>query len=81
MFIVEDGDWYRASIIEAFPDSTVKVEYVDFGNETEVPVSQLRPVTEDYTRLPLLAFKCSLYGTYICISNTNKPGDSFIKVY
>lgn len=62
---MEDGDWYRASILEVFPDKTVKVEYVDFGNQAEVPVPQLRPATEEYTHLPLLAFKCSLNG--ICI--------------
>ena len=50
-------------MLEIFPDNTVKVEYVDFGNQTEVSTSQLRPVTEDYTRLPLLAFRCMLHGT------------------
>ncbi|XP_045189866.2 uncharacterized protein LOC123547112 isoform X2 [Mercenaria mercenaria] len=57
-----DNNWYRASVLEIFPDNTVKVEYVDFGNQTDVPTSHLRPVTEDYTRLPLLAFRCSLHG-------------------
>ncbi|XP_052252046.1 tudor domain-containing 6-like isoform X2 [Dreissena polymorpha] len=61
-FPVEGGDWYRATVLEVFPDKTVKVEYIDFGNIADVPVSQLCPATEEYTHLPVQAFRCTLHG-------------------
>ena len=38
------------------------MEFVDFGNTELVPLSMIRPITNDYVELPILAFKCSLAG-------------------
>ncbi|KAL4232117.1 Tudor domain-containing protein 6-like [Mactra antiquata] len=58
----EDGCWYRGSVLEIYPDSTVKIQYVDYGNCSTIPMSSLRPISMDYTDLPVQAFQCSLYG-------------------
>ncbi|XP_052771757.1 tudor domain-containing 6-like [Mya arenaria] len=74
-FPVEGLDWYRATVLEVFPDNTMKVEYVDYGNQADVPLTQIRPATEEYTRLPLLAFRCSLHGV---VPNGQKWSDEAI---
>ena len=57
-------DWYRATVLEVYADGTVKVEYVDYGNTEVVPVTDMRPATDQYTTLPLQAFRCSLHGGF-----------------
>ena len=59
-----DNSWYRASILKIFPDKTAQVEYVDYGNTELVPLTMIRPVTNDYIELPILAFKCKLSGRW-----------------
>ena len=61
-FVSVDNSWYRASILKLYPDKTAQVEFVDFGNTELVPLSMIRPITNDYVELPILAFKCCLSG-------------------
>jgi len=56
-----DGEWYRAEIIALLP-GIIKVRYVDYGNEAMVAESDVRVLPTEFTRLPQLAVKMSLYG-------------------
>lgn len=59
-----DGGWYRSVVTETFPDGSLAVQYVDFGNKEILSTNQLRPMKPDFAELPIPAFKCSLYGMY-----------------
>ncbi|XP_059053782.1 maternal protein tudor-like isoform X2 [Achroia grisella] len=57
----DDDNWYRARIRHT-KGSKVVVAYVDYGNEQEVNISDLRTITPDLIRLPAQAMKCALKG-------------------
>ena len=56
-----DGSWYRAKVT-ALTAEVASVLYFDYGNSTEVPVSDLRVLDEQFRSEPLQALKCSLNG-------------------
>ncbi|XP_059059729.1 maternal protein tudor-like [Achroia grisella] len=56
-----DDNWYRARITNK-RGSKVIVAYVDYGNEQEVNISDLRTITPDLMRTPAQAIKCALKG-------------------
>ncbi|CAL1279712.1 unnamed protein product [Larinioides sclopetarius] len=71
-----DGVWYRAQVIEK-NKNLYKVFFIDYGNETEVSISDIKPLHEKFTN-PKLSFCVSLYG----IKNedlNNELLDKFIK--
>lgn len=55
----DDTNWYRARIIDTRQNKII-VAYVDYGNEQEVDVSDLRTITPELMRLPAQALKCAL---------------------
>lgn len=55
----DDDNWYRARVRE-LKGNKVVVDYVDYGNEQEVEVSDLRTITPELIRLPAQAMKCGL---------------------
>lgn len=55
----DDGNWYRAKILELRAGKIV-VAYVDYGNEQEVDISDLRAITPELIQLPAQAMKCAL---------------------
>lgn len=55
----DDKNWYRARIRET-KGKKVVVAYVDYGNEQEIDVSDLRTITADLIKLPAQALKCAL---------------------
>ncbi|XP_039755732.1 maternal protein tudor-like isoform X2 [Pararge aegeria] len=57
----DDDNWYRA-IVRDMKGNRVVVAYVDYGNEQEVNVEDLRTITSDLIRLPAQAMKCALKG-------------------
>ncbi|KAI8426044.1 hypothetical protein MSG28_005011 [Choristoneura fumiferana] len=57
----DDGNWYRARI-RGNKGEKVIVAYVDYGNEQEVEVSDLRTITPELIQLPAQALKCALKG-------------------
>lgn len=59
----DDDNWYRARIRETKGNKVV-VAYVDYGNEQEVEVSDLRTITPELIRLPAQAMKCALKVSY-----------------
>ncbi|XP_063363240.1 maternal protein tudor-like [Cydia amplana] len=65
----DDDKWYRAKVLGS-NNKMVLVAYVDYGNEQEVNVSDLRTITADLLKLPAQAMKCALKGF------ENKPVES-----
>ncbi|XP_061714858.1 maternal protein tudor-like isoform X2 [Cydia pomonella] len=57
----DDDKWYRAKVLGS-NNKRVLVAYVDYGNEQEVNVSDLRTITTDLLKLPAQAMKCALKG-------------------
>ncbi|XP_049706830.2 maternal protein tudor isoform X1 [Helicoverpa armigera] len=57
----DDNNWYRARVRDTRGNKVVVV-YVDYGNEQEVEVSDLRTITPDLIKLPAQAMKCALKG-------------------
>ncbi|XP_052741702.1 maternal protein tudor isoform X2 [Bicyclus anynana] len=57
----DDANWYRAIVRETRGNKVVVV-YVDYGNEQEVNVEDLRTITPDLIKLPAQAMKCALKG-------------------
>ncbi|KAJ2943611.1 hypothetical protein O0L34_g16719 [Tuta absoluta] len=57
----DDDNWYRARVRRTNGKKVV-VAYVDYGNEQEVDVSDLRTITPELIRLPAQAMKCALKG-------------------
>lgn len=55
----DDDNWYRARVRDT-KGKKVVVDYVDYGNEQEVEVSDLRTMTADLIKLPAQALKCAL---------------------
>lgn len=55
----DDNNWYRARVRDT-RGSRVVVAYVDYGNEQEIDVSDLRTITPELIRLPAQALKCAL---------------------
>lgn len=57
-----DQQWYRAEIVEIL-DNSVKVRYIDYGNEDTVPNSHLKIIDgEQLTVLRPQAIECCLNG-------------------
>ncbi|XP_037971215.2 maternal protein tudor isoform X2 [Plutella xylostella] len=57
----DDGNWYRARVLNQ-QGGKVTVAYVDYGNEQEISVSDLRTITPELIQLPAQALKCALKG-------------------
>ena len=68
----EDNSWYRAEVIKLLESDLVLVRFVDFGNIETVKPSSLLPINKDLFNLPLITFRCALYGVpYVSISDSN----------
>uniref|UniRef100_A0A672G8R3 Tudor domain-containing protein n=1 Tax=Salarias fasciatus TaxID=181472 RepID=A0A672G8R3_SALFA len=56
-----DNQWYRAQVIQT-TDHTLKVLFVDYGNESNVDIGNARPLPESLLKAAPQAFLCSLNG-------------------
>ncbi|CAH1390482.1 unnamed protein product [Nezara viridula] len=61
-----EGDWFRAEIINISVDS-VKVLFVDFGNESLIMKKDLKKLPEDFAREPPMAYK------FVLADSTSNP--------
>ncbi|RWS09472.1 tudor domain-containing protein 7-like isoform X2 [Dinothrombium tinctorium] len=59
----DDQNWYRVKIIDIVSENQIKIYYLDFGNEGETKISEIRLIDASvdplYT-IPYLAIKCRL---------------------
>ncbi|CAH1803308.1 unnamed protein product, partial [Owenia fusiformis] len=56
----EDQAYYRAKVIQCLPNRQVKVLFVDYGNSETVSLTDTKPLTQAFTKLPIQALQCSL---------------------
>ena len=57
-----DGVWYRAQVDCINNDCTLKVTFIDFGNNEDVSLYDSRMITAPLAVIPKLANKCALHG-------------------
>ncbi len=69
----EDGEWYRAQIMDLNEDSTAKVYYIDYGNFDVVQCTELRKFILELGELPAQAMKCSLESSLVSIYGDYSP--------
>ncbi|CAH2040488.1 unnamed protein product, partial [Iphiclides podalirius] len=62
----EDGQWYRASILEYSENTNqLKVRYVDYGNIEIICLADVREIEEEFIDLPPLTVQAILYAIEI----------------
>ncbi|XP_075717072.1 tudor domain-containing protein 6 isoform X2 [Rhinoderma darwinii] len=58
-----DGRWYRSLLLDFFLEKQLAmVVHVDWGRRDIVPLTGLRNLVDDFFRMPVITFPCSLYG-------------------
>ncbi|MEJ1285115.1 hypothetical protein NN561_016105 [Cricetulus griseus] len=55
-----DGSWYRAQILATLENGNWDVYFVDWGNNGDRPLKELRALRSDFLSLPFQAIECSL---------------------
>ncbi|XP_036438490.1 tudor domain-containing 6 [Colossoma macropomum] len=76
----EDKLWYRAKVTSRECD-TLSVRFVDYGNESKVEMSEVRPLPCEVSDLPPQAFACQLNGFDISEGSWNdKADDQFFEL-
>lgn len=58
----EDGDFYRAKVVEVVDEKHIRAFFVDYGNTEVVHWSNVRALPGEFKTLPCLALKCTLAG-------------------
>ncbi|XP_021356780.1 tudor domain-containing protein 1-like isoform X2 [Mizuhopecten yessoensis] len=76
-----DGSWNRAAIVKVFPDNTLLVHFLDFGNTEIVPRDKVRPILREYIELPVPAFKCSLQGLSPLDTNWTREASNKLETF
>ncbi|KAF3700929.1 Tudor domain-containing protein 6 [Channa argus] len=56
-----DNQWYRAQVIQR-TDSALHLLFVDYGNESDVDIKNVRPLPQTLLEMAPQAFLCSLNG-------------------
>ncbi|KAF4082420.1 hypothetical protein AMELA_G00151570 [Ameiurus melas] len=76
----EDRLWYRAKVTSAEKD-TLSVLFVDYGNESKVEMSDVRPLPFEVSDLPPQAFACQLDGFNVSDGSwDDKAADQFYEL-
>ncbi|XP_017555426.1 tudor domain-containing 6 isoform X2 [Pygocentrus nattereri] len=57
-----DGKWYRSILQQNVGFDFAKVFHVDYGIADFVKMGDIRPLSVKFFRLPVVTYKCSLYG-------------------
>nr|XP_004667223.1 tudor and KH domain-containing protein [Jaculus jaculus]XP_044994344.1 tudor and KH domain-containing protein [Jaculus jaculus]XP_044994345.1 tudor and KH domain-containing protein [Jaculus jaculus]XP_044994346.1 tudor and KH domain-containing protein [Jaculus jaculus] len=55
-----NGSWYRARILGTLENGNLDLYFVDFGDNGECPLKDLRALRSDFLSLPFQAIECSL---------------------
>ncbi|XP_035378869.1 RING finger protein 17 [Electrophorus electricus] len=71
-------DWCRAQVTGFSGGQLVEVRYVDFGNKTTLPVTNLRQIKDEFFALPAMALWCSLADV---VSLEHTWSDESIRVF
>ena len=58
---VQDDNWYRAVVIDA-SDENITVLFIDYGNTEDVPLSNLRKITDERFLEPATCITCKLHN-------------------
>uniref|UniRef100_H2T8Y8 Tudor domain containing 15 n=1 Tax=Takifugu rubripes TaxID=31033 RepID=H2T8Y8_TAKRU len=58
----EDGDFYRAKVVEVVDEKHIQVFFVDYGSTEVVYRSHILALPREFKMLPCLALKCTLAG-------------------
>ncbi|XP_046405515.1 tudor and KH domain-containing protein homolog isoform X2 [Ischnura elegans] len=70
----KQGEWHRAQIIGINDKNAeaviVKAKFVDYGDEEEVKLDDVRSLPSEFSQYPFFAVECSLAGV---VSNTVSP--------
>lgn len=69
------GVWCRAVIVDINSESTVLVQFVDWGNSEEVPVTSLKYLAEEHLILPPQALWCSVTSNFEQQFGEDEVGD------
>ncbi|XP_066524803.1 tudor domain-containing 6 [Hoplias malabaricus] len=57
-----DGKWYRSVLQQNIASDLAKVFHVDYGIRDVVKVGDIRPLSMNFFKLPVVTYACSLYG-------------------
>ncbi|KAJ8270636.1 hypothetical protein GJAV_G00117430 [Gymnothorax javanicus] len=58
-----DGKWYRSVLQQVLPSNNiVEVLHVDYGKKDFVQLENVRPLTAEFLRMPVVTYVCSLHG-------------------
>ncbi|XP_045151607.1 tudor and KH domain-containing protein isoform X1 [Echinops telfairi] len=55
-----NGSWYRARVLGTLENGNLDLYFVDFGDNGECPLKDLRTLRSDFLSLPFQAVECSL---------------------
>ena len=55
-----DNCWYRAQVLEATPEGSLQVQFIDYGNLETVSPKEMVMCPGNYLELPIQAIPCSL---------------------
>ncbi|XP_070252820.1 tudor and KH domain-containing protein isoform X4 [Myotis yumanensis] len=55
-----NGSWYRARVLGTLENGNLDLYFVDFGDNGDCPVRDLRALRSDFLSLPFQAIECSL---------------------
>lgn len=56
----EDGNWYRASVIQYNADMTARMFFIDYGNKSDIETRNIKCIKEHLLKYPRMALKFSL---------------------
>ncbi|XP_048387280.2 tudor domain-containing protein 6-like [Stegostoma tigrinum] len=57
----EDGQWYRAEV-KKVNGNMLSLQYVDYGNEDDVGIEQVKKMPKELLKIPTQSFPCCLSG-------------------
>ena len=79
-FFTEDQTWSRASVERIYPDGTVRVVFIDYGNVEDLDSCYVRPMTHEFSQLPRQAREFCLFGVKSS-SSTGEWSDEAKKLF